>query len=49
MMEALNQQDLTFLFLGVVAGLLASSVALFWSLEDQRSKRQPVKQRTRRF
>lgn len=37
MMNALNQQDLTFVFMALVSCLLIASIALFWSLEDQRT------------
>lgn len=37
MMSMLNQQDLTFVFMALVSCLLIASIALFWSLEDQRA------------
>ena len=37
MMNALNQQDLTFVFMALVSCLLIASIALFWSLEEQRA------------
>ena len=45
MMNELNPQDLTFVFLALVSCLLIASVALFWSLEDQR---QTAKSRVKR-
>ncbi len=37
MMSTLNQQDLTFVFMALVSCLLIASIALFWSIEDQRA------------
>ncbi len=45
MMSSLNQQDLTFVFLALVSCLLIASIALFWSIEDQR---QTAKSRVKR-
>jgi hypothetical protein len=39
MINALSIADATWAFLGLIASLLASSTALFWSIEDQRAKR----------
>jgi hypothetical protein len=38
-MNALNPQDQTLLFIGLVICLMISFVTLFWSLEDQKAKR----------
>lgn len=39
MINALSIPDATWAFLGLIAGLLVTSMALFWSIEDQRAKR----------
>lgn len=39
MISALSIPDATWAFLGVIASLLVTSTALFWSIEDQRAKR----------
>ena len=39
MIIALSIADATWAFLGLIASLLVTSTALFWSIEDQRAKR----------
>ena len=39
MINALSIPDATWAFLGLIASLLVTSTALFWSIEDQRAKR----------
>jgi hypothetical protein len=39
MIIALSIADATWAFLGVIASLLVTSTALFWSIEDQRTRR----------
>ncbi|MDO8979893.1 MAG: hypothetical protein Q7V17_11750 [Afipia sp.] len=39
MINALSIPDATWAFLGLIACLLITSTALFWSIEDQRAKR----------
>jgi CHASE3 domain sensor protein len=45
MMNSLNPQDLTLVFMALVSCLLIASIALFWSIEDQR---QTAKRRIKR-
>ena len=45
MMSEMNPQDLTLVFLALVSCLLIASIALFWSIEDQR---QTAKSRVKR-
>jgi hypothetical protein len=40
MMDAFSITDVTWVFFGLVGCLLFASTALFWSIEDQRAKRQ---------
>ena len=39
MISALSIPDATWAFMGLIASLLVTSTALFWSIEDQRAKR----------
>ena len=40
MLDAFSITDTTWVFFGLVGCLLFTATALFWSIEDQRAKRQ---------
>ncbi|MBN8981015.1 MAG: hypothetical protein J0I29_07030 [Rhizobiales bacterium] len=45
MMDSFSIADTTWVFFGLVGCLLIASTALFWSIEDQRAKRQVTQKR----